>query len=194
MNVISSPFGRVKFTDFFLADIMTSMSNSLNDIVYTIYFLFNFDKMPCLLQDQKTFTVIVATWILSIIPFWFRFWQCIHKYNESKMTVHLKNAFKYFIKVLPFIVIIIYQSRDNLNRVIIDGDNGFNYYLFLNIFATIASSAWDFYYDWGLFRTYDRYNFLLRDKIRFNPSFYYFAIISNLFLRFFWLFLSFGLN
>ena len=108
------------------------------------------------------------------------------------MTVHLKNAFKYFIKILPFIAVIIFQSINNTNKVIHYGEYGFNFFLSLNIFATILSAAWDYYYDWGLFRTYYKGNFLLRDKIRFNPSFYYFAIVSNLFLRFFWLFLSFG--
>ena len=48
---------------------------------------------------------------------------------------------------------------------------------------------WDFYMDWGLFRSFKRETFALRpkDKIKFSKKFYYFAIVTNTILRFFWI-------
>lgn len=70
VQIVLSPFGRVKFRDFFLADVITSMVQSLNDIAFTIYFFypsnFTHNKSP----DQLSYTII--GYILGIIPFWFR--------------------------------------------------------------------------------------------------------------------------
>ena len=41
--------------------------------------------------------------------------------------------------------------------------------------------------DWGLFRAKKKENFILRDQMGFSKKFYYFAMILNIFLRFFWL-------
>ena len=65
-----SPFGRVKFRDFFLADIITSMVQSLNDIAFTLYFFFPTNFKDNKTPKQTSLTVILN--ILSIIPFWFR--------------------------------------------------------------------------------------------------------------------------
>jgi|ERR1712096_319580 len=46
--------------------------------------------------------------------------------------------------------------------------------------------------DWGLFRSSKRETYGLRDQIKFPWYFYYFAIVLNLLLRFFWV-LSIGL-
>jgi hypothetical protein len=41
--------------------------------------------------------------------------------------------------------------------------------------------------DWGLFRSFKKEKFMLRDQIRFPKQFYYFAMVINFILRFFWL-------
>jgi len=52
--------------------------------------------------------------IFGILPYWFRFWQCIHKYHESGMKVNLVNAGKYFSSMLPglFTIWTVGTSRD----------------------------------------------------------------------------------
>lgn len=63
------------------------------------------------------------------------------------------------------------------------------YYVLIRIFDTMYTLIWDFYMDWGLFRCFERENFALRPKkkIKFSKTFYYFAIVSNTILRFFWI-------
>jgi hypothetical protein len=38
MHIVISPFGPVKFKDFFLADIITSLNHTLRDFVTTVFF------------------------------------------------------------------------------------------------------------------------------------------------------------
>ena len=53
--------------------------------------------------------------------------------------------------------------------------------------ATIYCMAWDYKMDWGLLRTAKAGKYGLRDKLTYKPSFYYFAIVLNFILRFWWL-------
>ena len=63
------------------------------------------------------------------------------------------------------------------------------YFVLIRIFDTMYTLIWDFYMDWGLFRCFESDCFALRpeNKIKFSKSFYYFAMVSNIFLRFFWI-------
>jgi len=63
------------------------------------------------------------------------------------------------------------------------------FYVLIRIFDTIYCLVWDFYMDWGLFRCFERESFALRPqkKMKFAKKFYYFAILSNTILRFFWI-------
>ena len=38
-HIVVSPFGQVKFKDFFMADIMTSMVPTIRDIVMTVFLI-----------------------------------------------------------------------------------------------------------------------------------------------------------
>ena len=119
--------------------------------------------------------------IAGFLPYWFRFAQCIHKYNDSQTLPHILNALKYFSKLIPpFIVCFLHQAKH------VDGE-GFALYLTFNTIATLYCLIWDVRMDWGLFRSSGPGTWLLRDKIIYNPKFYYFAMITNLFLRFFWI-------
>ena len=64
----------------------------------------------------------------------------------------------------------------------------FSFWLYIGVHmvATTYSYIWDIYMDWGLFRlnTKGHPNRFLREKINYQPTFYYFAIISNFFLRY----------
>jgi len=52
---------------------------------------------------------------------------------------------------------------------------------------------WDIYMDWGLARKNSK-NFFLRNNILYPPSYYYFAIIINIFLRLTWLTILFDIK
>ena len=81
-NIVISPFGRVKFRDFFLADIITSASIILIDS----------SKMVCFYSNSNNFEInepISCSWQSNInyfwllLPQWWRFAQCLRRfYND----------------------------------------------------------------------------------------------------------------
>jgi len=96
--------------------------------------------------------------------------------------VHLINAAKYFSKLIPPIIVAFDSSSNKLS------ESHFWVFIIFNLIATIYVTVWDYYMDWGLFRCYNKKgNYLLREKITFKPIFYYFAIVTNTILRFFWI-------
>jgi xenotropic and polytropic retrovirus receptor 1 len=55
------------------------------------------------------------------------------------------------------------------------------------VFSTIYSYGWDITMDWGLLRGTKPGRGFLRDRLKFPNHFYYFAMVTNLILRFSWL-------
>lgn len=65
-------------------------------------------------------------------------------------------------------------------------------YISWRIFTTLYAYAWDIRVDWGLFmrkKPDEKYlnSYWLRDRYMYPVYFYYFAAITNFFLRFAWL-------
>jgi len=86
------------------------------------------------------------------------------------------------------VLIVIYFETDNIdNKVKKYYGNGFSYYLVSNVISTLWCAVWDYYMDWGLFRSFKKDRYMLREQLRFPKYFYYFAMVSNFILRFLWL-------
>ena len=132
-------------------------------MAFTLYVFYP----PNLVGDQpidlNSKFILISGWIISILPFWFRLMQCLKRYYQSGLIVNIYNAGKYFSKIVPALIIIFFQSANNLNPVKKIGNNGFTYYLISNTIATIWCSVWDYYMDWGLFRSFKKERFMLRD-------------------------------
>jgi hypothetical protein len=64
-HILISPFGTVKFKQFFLADIITSMTKPLQDVSYISYW----------------------NAYIVFLPYHFRFWQCIRRYKDTKLKI-----------------------------------------------------------------------------------------------------------
>jgi hypothetical protein len=94
----------------------------------------------------------------------------------------LVNAGKYLSKIIPPIVLLAFGSKS----VSLESQH-FWVYCSTNAFSTLFCLFWDFYMDWGMFRTTARGKYCLRDKITFKPVFYYYAMASNILFRFVWL-------
>ena len=106
-QILISPFGRVRFRDFFMADVITSVPPALTDLSVAMYYYMTarfYHHQPI---NKKNLFLIVCAQIASLIPFWFRFWQCIHKYVKKNIKPQLYNAGKYFSKLLPPFIILI---------------------------------------------------------------------------------------
>ena len=72
-EIIIAPFGRVRFRDFFLADVITSMGGTLSDIGYSVYFFTSHDFWDDKYPSGKHRFLSVYLIIIGYLPFWFRF-------------------------------------------------------------------------------------------------------------------------
>lgn len=116
-----------------------------------------------------------------IIPFWFRFAQCLNKFYYTGKQANLFNAGKYFSKFIPAFIIMYFGHITGL---------GTSFILFFtaNMIATVYSLYWDYVMDWGVCTSLNADTFLLRNNITYPHWFYYMAMLVNFLLRFFWLF------
>lgn len=65
-------------------------------------------------------------------------------------------------------------------------------YISWRIFTTLYAYSWDIRVDWGLLMRKKpdekyHYSYWLRDRLMYPAYFYYFAVVTNLLLRFAWL-------
>ena len=187
-NILISPFGYVRFRHFFLADVITSM-------VGPIQHLFN---IACY-YDQKAFIdgqkidlrgeCNTAYWfsiVFGILPYWWRFAQCLNKYHETEQKVHLINAGKYMSCIVPQFFPIWLSSATHAEGLKYDVDTVFYVYMSIYIVRTTYCFIWDIYMDWGLCRSNKKGdpNRFLRPKINYAPCFYYWACFSDFVLRY----------
>lgn len=178
-EIVIAPFGKVRFRHFFFADILTSIVSNLQDIGFALVFLL--DSGLKMKIDKNGVSMLTYLFLASFLPFWWRFLQCIHKYRETELKVHLVNAGKYMSKIIPPVAVLALGK----STTTISGQH-FWVYCSANVFATLFCLFWDFYMDWGMFRTTAPGKFCLRDKITFKPWFYYYAMVSNFLFRFVW--------
>jgi len=73
-----APFGTVRFRDFFFADVITSLTTPLKDIGFIALHLGDVEREKAKSNYLSTYLIII-----SFAPFWWRFWQCIHKAYKS---------------------------------------------------------------------------------------------------------------
>ena len=67
-------------------------------------------------------------------------------------------------------------------------DNWYYLWISVSIFGSLYSYTWDIYMDWGLMRSREKGKFGLRSKITFSRWYYYFAMVTDLLLKFTWIF------
>ena len=87
-EIIISPFGRVRFRDFFFADVITSLGGSLQDFGTTLYYILSDDFKKEKLPSGTNEILVVYFIIVSFLPFWWRFWQCVNKYHYTGLIAH----------------------------------------------------------------------------------------------------------
>jgi hypothetical protein len=73
-------------------------------------------------------------------------------------------------------------------------DTAFWIWFGVHFWASAYSYAWDIYMDWGLLRSDKPGTYALRDKICYPVWFYYYAMVSDLILRYFWVITIFRLG
>lgn len=104
-NTVVAPFAPVRFKDFFFGDILTSATKPFVDLVFIAHYFNLQDPHPAYrnieISEHACRPSAFAVLIVSYLPFHFRFWQCIYKYNESGLWFpNLVNAGKYFAGIM----------------------------------------------------------------------------------------------
>ncbi|XP_032679557.1 xenotropic and polytropic retrovirus receptor 1 homolog [Odontomachus brunneus] len=191
LRVVISPFAYVNFADFWLADQLNSLATAFVDLYFLIcFYIMNGDWH---VQNDNTectsgYASVVIRSIVSCLPAWFRFSQCVRRYRDSREAFpHLANAGKY---AMTFIVVATntlssYYAVEYANR----WENGWLWaWLFCSFASSIYSFTWDLKMDWGLLDKNAGENRFLREEMVYSATgFYYFAIIEDFILRFVWI-------
>lgn len=171
--------GTVEFRDFFLGDELNSIVWSISNLWFIGCEYQREWKEPHCLPNDTYWTAF-----LSSLPALMRLGQCIRRFADSKFyaRVHLLNALKYAMAVFFYFLYINWRKA---------GSHHSGHLALWVCVAFIYSSfsiAWDILMDWSLLHTNARYP-LLRDELVFEFvwPWYYFAIVSNVILRFSWI-------
>ncbi|XP_074606111.1 solute carrier family 53 member 1-like [Acropora palmata] len=183
-RVLTAPFHHVAFADFWLADQLNSLVVAILDMEYlSCYYALDYysvqDRSQC---GSKLYGLRP---LLACLPAWWRFAQSLRRYSDTKQKFpHLANAAKYSTTFL--VVFFSTVATTNKERT---GKQEVDFYFFSWIISSFVSTCytyiWDVKMDWGLMQPNHGF---LRAKLMFKHlSFYYFALISDLFLRLSWI-------
>lgn len=192
-RVVTAPFHRVGFADFWLADQLNSLGVVLMDLEYMIcFYSFELDwtKHDGLLSPSKDVCNSYSYGVRAVIkclPAWFRFVQCLRRYRDTKRAFpHLVNAGKYSTSFFVVTFSALYSTHKD------EAPTEAQIFLYLYISCLIVSSCytlvWDLKMDWGLFDRNAGENTFLREEIVYpHKAYYYSAIVEDVLLRFSWI-------
>ncbi|KAF3443729.1 hypothetical protein FNV43_RR13419 [Rhamnella rubrinervis] len=182
------PLQAISFPDFFLADILTSMSKVLSDL----------ERSVCRMVHRQVATIAwfeadsvcgshsVAIPLVLVLPYLFRLFQCLRQYKDIGEKTTLLNALKYSTAV-P--VIFLSALKYHVFPV-----KWTNFYRPLWLLSSVLNSLYSFY--WDVTRDWDLSGFtrifkfsrphLLSNLLYGRKWVYFWVIGSNLILRCTW--------
>ncbi|XP_073144669.1 phosphate transporter PHO1 homolog 9-like isoform X2 [Henckelia pumila] len=178
-HCLLAPFYKVTFSDFFLADQLTSQVQAFRSVQFYIcyYGWGDFKRRSNQCLESKVYEIFFI--VVAIIPFWSRVLQCLRRMFEEKDLMQGLNSLKYFSTVAALIIRTIYDFRKGTFwKIVAASSSGV---------TTIFNTYWDIVMDWGLLRKKAR-NPWLRDKLLIsNKAVYFVAMIVNILLRLVWM-------
>ncbi|GBE60841.1 EXS family protein [Babesia ovata] len=181
-RVVGAPFGagdKVTLSDSIIADVLTSLTRPLRDLVYMItYFAIGISS------DHKVVSPVVQNWIVPFVmcyPYVVRFSQCLRRYLNEKRLLHVGNMMKYVSGILCVVVssidwVALFQMKIWMRYLLV-----ISFY----VVATLYQCWWDYVVDWGLnigwniFRTRN-------NRIMYRRNAYYMAVVFNMMCRCTW--------
>ncbi|CAI0460664.1 unnamed protein product, partial [Linum tenue] len=178
----------ITFADFFLADILTSMSKVFSDL----------ERSVCRMVHRQVATIAwfeadsicgshsVAIPLVLVLPYLFRLFQCLRQYKDTRERTSLFNALKYSTAV-PVIFLSALKYH-------VFPERWTNFYRPLWLVSSMVNSLYSFY--WDVTRDWDLSGFTRIFKFN-RPSVwsyilhgrkwvYFWVIGSNLILRCTW--------
>ncbi|TFK38118.1 EXS-domain-containing protein [Crucibulum laeve] len=173
---------RVEFTDFWMGDQFCSLIFTLSNLylfacVYADGFSPNWRKCG----SSSPHWPVAFT--LAALPLFVRLVQSIKRYADSKLITHLINGGKYGSGIISYFFYFLWRHQGR-NRGTL-----FALWCLFNACYSIYASSWDLLMDWSVLRMHSRYPLLRPEVIYSNHiPLYYFAILSNILVRFIWVF------
>ncbi|KAG0482214.1 hypothetical protein HPP92_010298 [Vanilla planifolia] len=182
------PLQPISFADFFLADILTSMSKVLSDLERSICRMVNHQvaTIAWFEADSICGSHSVMIPLVLVFPYVCRFFQCLRQYKDTKEKSSLLNALKYSTAIpVIFLSALKYHVLP---------EKWTNFYRPLWLLSSILNSLYSFY--WDVTRDWDLSVFSRIFKFK-NPNLcsslfygriwvYYWVLSSNLVLRCTW--------
>lgn len=188
-RILCSGFYPVEFRDFFLGDILCSLTYSIGNLafffcVYGVEWKHYLGGGTPPSASQCGSSHSRAMGFLSALPSIWRFMQCVRRYMDSGDAFpHLANMLKYAISAIYYCLLSIWRIDRSVSA-----RAAFIVFACLN---STFSSAWDIIMDWSLGQFQSKH-FLLRDELFYKkPLYYYTAIVVDVILRFQWIFYAF---
>ncbi|KAM1015902.1 hypothetical protein ACFX2I_045590 [Malus domestica] len=182
------PLQAISFSDFFLADILTSMSKVLSDL----------ERSVCRMVHRQVATIAwfeadsvcgshsVAIPVVLVLPYLFRLFQCLRQYKDTGEKTTLLNALKYSTAV-PVIFLSALKYH-------VFPEKWTTFYRPLWLLSGVLNSLYSFY--WDVTRDWDLSGFtrifkiskqqFLSNLIHGRKWVYFWVIGSNLILRCTW--------
>ncbi|KAI4882248.1 hypothetical protein NFI96_020067 [Prochilodus magdalenae] len=193
-RVVTAPFHRVEFADFWLADQLNSLAVLLMDLEYLVCFYsveLDWTKSYQELHFKNsmgmcnTYSYGVRA-VIQCLPAWFRFVQCLRRYRDTKRAFpHLVNAGKYSTTFFVVTFSALYKTHKAGGGT--EKDIFFYMLIAFSVINSCYTLVWDLKMDWGLFDRNAGENTLLREEIVYpQKAYYYCAILEDVILRFAW--------
>ncbi|XP_066537787.1 xenotropic and polytropic retrovirus receptor 1 homolog [Hoplias malabaricus] len=196
-RVVTAPFHRVEFADFWLADQLNSLAVLLMDLEYLVCFYSvdldwtsykelkwkNTENNPQSICNTYSYGVRA---VIQCLPAWFRFVQCLRRYRDTKRAFpHLVNAGKYSTTFFVVTFRALYKTHKANQPA--EADIFFYLLIAFSVINSCYTLIWDLKMDWGLFDRNAGENTLLREEIVYpQKAYYYCAILEDIILRFAW--------
>ncbi|KAG0558028.1 hypothetical protein KC19_11G174000, partial [Ceratodon purpureus] len=178
-RVIFAPFYKVILADFFLGDQLTSQVASFRNFEFILCYYsggYFHDREEDSCTKNITFQVLM--YVFSLLPYSFRFWQCLRRWRDEGDKRQLYNAGKYASAMLAMVVKLTYMIKQDTIWLVL--------FILFSCFATLYQIYWDLVIDWGLLQT-DSKNRYLRDNLILRKKYIYFVSMGvNVVLRLAW--------
>ncbi|KAJ7981320.1 SPX and EXS domain-containing protein [Quillaja saponaria] len=185
---IALPLQAISFSDFFLADILTSMAKVFSDLERSVCRMVHRQvaTIAWLEADSVCGSHSVAIPLVLVLPYLFRLFQCLRQYKDTREKTTLLNALKYSTAVpVIFLSALKYHVLP---------DKWTNLYRPLWLISSVVNSLYSFY--WDVTRDWDLSGFTrifkfskpdLFSHLLYGRKWVYFWVIgSNLILRCTW--------
>ncbi|XP_075485499.1 phosphate transporter PHO1 homolog 10-like isoform X2 [Primulina tabacum] len=178
-HCICAPLYKVTLPEFFLADQLTSQIQALRSFEYYVCFYgrgkLSRRRTKC--SSHEIYNVFY--FIVAVIPYWFRFLQCVRRFFEGEdYTAHGFNGLRYFLTIVAVVIRTAFELRKRLTWKVLA--------VVSSAIATLGNTYWDIVVDWGLLQRNSK-NLFLREKLLVShKSVYFAAMVLDVLLRFAW--------